>query len=136
MEAAVGGKSSRERFWKNSSQCREILLQVQWVMTSLRCYDNSDCNPDVNKSSSLSNTTVVAIFPNLCLCSNLGGIDPEKLYRATLKGHSQLWDRANLDTSFTSLKGVYLNPNQMHASDTSRNLLQSCLLFHSILDLL
>ena len=33
----------------------------------------------------LSNTTVVAIFPRLCLwrrilCPNLGGIDPEKLY--------------------------------------------------------
>ena len=32
----------------------------------------------------------MAIFPKLCLwrrslCSNLGGIDPEKLYRATLK---------------------------------------------------
>ena len=32
---------------------------------------------------------MVAIFPKLCfwrrsLCSNLGGIDPEKLYRATL----------------------------------------------------
>ena len=34
---------------------------------------------------------MVAIFPDLCfwqcslnLCSNLGGIDPEKLYRATL----------------------------------------------------
>ena len=39
--------------------------------------------------SSLINTTVLAIFPNLCLwrrslCSNLGDIDPEKLYRATL----------------------------------------------------
>ena len=38
------------------------------------------CNPDHNKFSSLSNTTVAAIFPNLCLwrrslCSNLGGID-------------------------------------------------------------
>ena len=47
------------------------------------------CNPDHNKFSSLSNTTVLAIFPKLCLwrrslCSNLGGIDPEKLYRATL----------------------------------------------------
>ena len=35
--------------------------------------------------SSLSNTTVVAIFPNVCLwrrslCSNLAGIDPEKVY--------------------------------------------------------
>ena len=47
------------------------------------------CKPDHNKFSSLSNKTVVAIFPKLCLwrrslCSNLGGIDPEKLYRATL----------------------------------------------------
>ena len=46
------------------------------------------CNPDHNKFSSLSNTTVVAIFPNVCLwrrslCSNLAGIDPEKLYRGT-----------------------------------------------------
>ena len=44
--------------------------------------------PDQNKYSSLSNTTVVAIFPNVCLwgrslCSNLAVIDPEKLYRAT-----------------------------------------------------
>ena len=51
----------------------------------LRCH----CNPDHNKVSSLSNTTVVSIFPNLCLWrrslrSNVGGIDPEKLYRATL----------------------------------------------------
>ena len=51
------------------------------------------CNPDHNKFSSLSNTTVMAIFPKLCLwrrslCSNLGGIDPEKLYRATLKNTS------------------------------------------------
>ena len=47
------------------------------------------CNPDHNKFSSLSNTTVGSIFPKLCLwrrslCSNLGGIGPEKLYRATL----------------------------------------------------
>ena len=28
-EAAIGGKSSKERFWNNSSQCREILLQVK-----------------------------------------------------------------------------------------------------------
>ena len=47
------------------------------------------CNPDHNKFSSLSNTTVVSSFPKLCLwrrslCSNLGGIGPEKLYRATL----------------------------------------------------
>ena len=55
------------------------------LLWQLRCH----CNPDHNKLSSLSNTTVVAIFPNLCLwrgslCSNLRGIDPKKLYRATL----------------------------------------------------
>ena len=27
-----------------------------------------------------------------------------------LKGHSQLWDRADLDTTFESLKSFYLNP--------------------------
>ena len=27
-----------------------------------------------------------------------------------LKGHSQLWDRADLDTTFASLKSDYLNP--------------------------
>ena len=57
------------------------------LLRQLRCR----CKPDHNKFSSLSNTTVVAIFPKLCLwrrslCSNLGGIGPEKLYPATLKG--------------------------------------------------
>ena len=56
------------------------------LLCQLRCH----CNPDHNKVSSLSKTTVVLISPNLCkwrrsLRSNLGGIDPEKLYRATLK---------------------------------------------------
>ena len=55
------------------------------LLWQLRCR----CNPDHNKFSSSRNTTVVAIFPKHCLwrrslCSNLGGIDPEKLYRATL----------------------------------------------------
>ena len=68
------------------------------LLWQLRCR----CNPDHNKFSSLSNTTVVAIFPKLCLwrrslCSNLGGIDPEKLYRATLnemeKGRKSLRQR-------------------------------------------
>ena len=41
--------------------------------------------------SSLSNATVVSIFPNLCfwrrtLCSNVKGIEPQKLYWATFKG--------------------------------------------------
>ena len=58
---------------------------ISSLLWQLRCH----CNPDYNKFSSLSNITVVAIFPNLCLwrrslCSNLGGIDPKKLFRATL----------------------------------------------------
>ena len=56
------------------------------LLLQLRCR----CNSGHNKFSSSSNTTVLAIFPKLCLwrrslCSNLGGISPEKLYRATLK---------------------------------------------------
>ena len=56
------------------------------LLWQLRCR----CNPDHKRFSSLSNTTVEAIFPKLCLwprslCSNLGGIGLEKLYRATLK---------------------------------------------------
>ena len=59
------------------------------LLWQLRCR----CNPDHNKFSSSRNTTVVAIFPKHCLwrrslCSNLGGIHPEKLYRATLRAHS------------------------------------------------
>ena len=66
-----------------ASKIGNSVISLLW---QLRCR----CNPDHNKFSFLSNTTVVAIIPNLCLwrrslCSNLGGIDPEKLYRATLK---------------------------------------------------
>ena len=69
------------------------------LLWQLRCH----CNPDHNKFSSLSYTTVVPIFPYLCLwrrslCLNLGGIDPEKLYRATLNNHRISkrfhWDRS------------------------------------------
>ena len=65
-----------------ASKIGNSVISLLW---QLRCR----CNPDHNKFSSLSNTTVVAIFHNLCLwrrslCSNLGGIDPEKLYWATL----------------------------------------------------
>ena len=67
-----------------TSKIGNSVISLLW---QLRCR----CNPDHNKFSSLSNTTVVVIFPKLCLwrrslCSNLGGIDPEILYRATLSG--------------------------------------------------
>ena len=52
-------------------------------------------------------------------------------------GHSQLWDRADLDTIvFPVWKAFTSTRNQIYASDTSRNPLQSYLVFHSILDLL
>ena len=65
-----------------ASKIGNSVISLLW---QLRC----GCNPDYNKFSSSSNTTVVAVFPKLCfwwrsLCSNLGGIDPKKLYRATL----------------------------------------------------
>ena len=64
-----------------ASKIANSVISLLW---QLRCR----CNPDHNKFPSLSNTTVMAIFPKLSLwrrslCSNLGGIDPEKLYRAT-----------------------------------------------------
>ena len=67
------------------SAATKIGNSVISLLRQLRCH----CNLDHNKFSSLADTTVVAIFPNLCLwrrslCSNLGGIDPQKLYRATL----------------------------------------------------
>ena len=67
-----------------ASKIGNNVISLLW---QLRCH----CNPDHNKLSSLSNTTVVAIFPKLCLwrrrlCSNLEGIGLEKLYR-----HSVTW---------------------------------------------
>ena len=67
----------------------EIGNSVISLLWQLRCH----CNPDHKRFSSLSNTTVGAILPKLCLwwrslCSNLGGIGLEKLYRATLMQES------------------------------------------------
>ena len=67
----------------DASKMGSGVISLLW---QLRCH----CNPVHNKFSYLSNTIDVAIFPNLCLLqrslrSNLGGIDPEKLYRATLE---------------------------------------------------
>ena len=69
-----------------NSVVSKIANSVISLLWQLSCH----CNPDHNKFSSLADTTVVAIFRNLCfwrrsLCSNLRGIDPENLYRATLR---------------------------------------------------
>ena len=56
---------------------------ISLLCRQLRCH----CNPDHEKFSSLSNTTVVAIFPNVCLWQRIVYaqtwqlyIDPENLY--------------------------------------------------------
>ena len=89
-----GGYCSRERFWMNSSQCREIMLQIKQVMQSFRCCDNSDFIATLI----IKNFHLYLIqlwwqfFQIFCLWrrnlfSNLGGIHPEKLYRATIKDY-------------------------------------------------
>ena len=52
-----------------------------------------------------------------------------------LMGHSQLWGRGDPDSSFATLKSLYLIPKYRQTSDTSRNSPQSCLVFHSIFDI-
>ena len=57
--------------------------KLPWVI-----FEEQFLVPRYTDASKIGNTTVVAIFPKLCfwqrsLCSNLAGIDPEKLYRAT-----------------------------------------------------
>ena len=64
------------------SKIGNSVISLLW---QLRCH----CNPDHKRFSALSNTTALAIFPKPCLwrrslCSNLGGVGLEKLYRATL----------------------------------------------------
>ena len=54
---------------------------------------------------------MVSVFPNLCLWrrslrSNVGRIDPEKLYRATLKGMRLFMCNANLQSACTSTSSV------------------------------
>ena len=67
-----------------ASKIGNSVISLLW---QLRCR----CNPDHNKFSSLSNTTVVEFFPNLCLwrrilCPNLEGITPWK----TLSSHLEV----------------------------------------------
>ena len=67
------GQFSKPRYTAASKIGKSVislLWQLRWR-----------CNPDHNKFSSLSNTTVGAIFPKSCLwrrslCSNLGGKKP------------------------------------------------------------
>ena len=63
IEAAIGGKKSRKRFWKKfplprntgASKIGSGVIPLLWQQ---RCH----CNPDHNKFSSLSNAAVVDTF--------------------------------------------------------------------------
>ena len=53
--------------------------------------------------------------------------------KTCLTGHSQLWDRADLNTMFARLKSVYLNPkSKVRVGYIKKS--ASVLMFHSILD--
>ena len=70
----IGEKSSCERFCK--VPVPRIIAEVKWVIESFRCYDNSDVIATLVMTNFHLNTTVVAIFPNVCLwrrslCSDL-----------------------------------------------------------------
>ena len=91
-----------------ASKISNSVISSLW---QLRCH----CNPDHKKFSSLSNTTVVAIFLNLCLwrrglCSNLRGIDHEKLYRATLRWPTVMWKMGVAVTFSLLMAFLYLGP--------------------------
>ena len=85
-------------------------LFYTWI-TSLALY----CTPDWKKGVLIlaSNSLFKQTFIKGTMC---------------LKGLSQLW------TTLTWTPHVVKNENQRYTSDTSRNLLQFCLLFHSIFD--
>ena len=97
--------------------------RILWFLISFNCFSIESIR------KRLPNSGVLCIFldKHFLLCRN----DKDIL---TLNGDifSYIWDRADLDTTkeFTSTR------NQMCASDTSRNTLQSCLVLHSILYLL
>ena len=103
IEATIEGKKlpwkiSEKQFQvpRNTVASLKVGIGVISLLWRLRCH----CNPDHSKLSSLSNTAVVVVFPSLCqwqrsLCSNLGGIDPEKPLRAVFKKKwNMLWTLA------------------------------------------
>ena len=73
-------------------------------MASSRCHDNSD----VIVTLIISNFHLYLIqLWGRSLCSNLGGIDPEKPYRATLKGVVlRRWFERNRQKKFSLLNAT------------------------------
>ena len=52
---------------------------------------------------------ITSAVSNISQNYNYYSLELEQL-PTVLKGRDQLWDRAGLDTTFASLKSVYLNP--------------------------
>ena len=94
-------------------------LQFQNISVTLWCH----CNLVHNNFLYLSNPAVAVIFPNLCwwqrtLCSNTGGIDPEK---KTIEPHLKssflilsyqdfsvaLWAGGGIDCSFLLMRMIF-----------------------------
>ena len=70
--------------WRNFQQCMADSISNGVILLLWQLQSNV-----IASLIMTNNTTVVVIFPNVCLwrhslCSNLGGVDPEKLYQATL----------------------------------------------------
>ena len=88
----LGAFSSNSRLVRALS--RYFGMKFLWLMASFRCNDNSDVIPTLIITNFHLHLIQLwwrlwVIIPNLCLwrcgfCLNFGGIDPEKLYRATL----------------------------------------------------
>ena len=108
-EAAIGGKSSREPFWKKfpvlrNTAASEIGSSINSLLQQLRC----NCNPNHNKFSSFSYTAVVVIF----FKSLLMAIDPENNYRAPLTDDDYHGSKTLLKRNLRPFKLhlVYLDP--------------------------
>ena len=90
---------------QNSSNCLGIKVKEYKV------YSTWLANPeDLPVRSSWHCTSGYKVFPTLVPRGLSATGIPENEKTLGLKGHSQLWDRADLETTFASLKSVYINP--------------------------
>ena len=72
-----------------SEFCIQVLIKISNAVILLLWWLRSHWNLDYNNFSYLSKTAAVVILPNLCLwwrslCSNLGGVHPEKHHWVTI----------------------------------------------------
>ena len=80
---------------KNDANSINISISPELTVTTIQCFQNSHSG---------------TIFKNLCFWCPKTDQNSVYVWTEGLKGLSHLWDRADLDTTFASLKSVYLNP--------------------------